>query len=220
MSADYTAQEPENRCCHCQRPLFVSELGRYACGLCESRASTHLRALPDLYADLGHALHPGAGPQRQRLSGGGKTAPLPLVLQPLHLRSGGGITTALQAVEDSWRTAAGRTIATFAGNFEQTLDATVSYLRINLQWACWEYEDVADDLDTISSLYWQARNALDGIIPRKVTVFCRATTDTGECLAELRVDANRLSAKCTSCGTRWGRHKWLDLYLSEQATAA
>lgn len=220
-STEHDDQEPAYRCTHCTRLLFQSELDRHVCFLCENRASKQLRALPDLYADLGQALQPGASAPSVRVSGGGKTAPLPVALHPLTLRATGGITTKLQAVEDDWRRAAGRTVASFAGSTEQTLVATVNFLRINLQWACTAYEDVADDLDTISGAYWQARNTIIGKQPRLIPVRCRLLYDDGtECGAELRVDLNRPSVKCTECGTRWGSQEWMGLFEATRLMAA
>lgn len=214
-------QEPAYRCSGCRRLLFATELDRHVCFLCENRASKHLSALPDLYADLGHALQPGAGIRSVRISGGSKTPPLPVALHPLTLRGPGGIATKLQAVEDDWRRAAGRTMATFAGTMEQTVATTVTFLRINLQWACSSYEDVADDLDTISGLYWQAVNVLSGKQPRLIPVRCRLLYDDGnECGADLLVDLNRTSVKCSSCGTRWGSHEWMGLFEAVRQTAA
>lgn len=215
-------QEPAYRCAGCRRLLFVAELDRHVCFLCEDRASKHLAALPDLYADLGtHALQPSAGIRTVRISGGSKTPPLPVALHPLTLRGPGGIATKLQAVEDDWRRAAGRTMATFAGTMEQTVATTVTFLRINLQWACSSYEDVADDLDTISGLYWQAVNVLSGKQPHRIPVRCRLLYDDGkECGAEMLVDINRTSAKCETCGTRWGREEWVGLYEATRLQAA
>lgn len=220
-STEHDDQEPAYRCTHCTRLLFPNELDRHVCFLCENRASKHLRALPNLYADLGIALQPSASTRTVRISGGSKTPPLPVALHPLTLRGPGGIVTKLQAVEDDWRRAARRTVATFAGSTEQTLATTVTFLQINLQWACTTYEDVADDLDTISSLYWQAVNALNGQQPRMIPVHCRLLYDDGsECGAEMLVDINRASAKCGECGTRWGSHEWMGLFEATRQMAA
>lgn len=213
--------QPQTRCTHCQRLLFADELNRFACQICEARAGKHLRALPDLYADLGHTLQPSSSARSVRVSGGSKTPPLPVALHPLTLRGPGGMTSKLQSVEDDWRRAADRTVATFAGSTEQTLDVVVTYLRINLQWACWEYDAVADDLDTISGLYWQAVNAISGQQPRRIPVRCRLLYDDGsECGAELHVDINRASAKCQECGTRWGHAEWMSLFEATRQSAA
>jgi DNA-directed RNA polymerase subunit RPC12/RpoP len=213
-------QAPQYRCTHCSRLLYLDELERFACRVCEDRASHRLRALPDLYADLGGALIPSSSARGARVSAS-RTAPLPVALQPLHLRTTGGIVTELQDIEDSWRRSAKRTIATFAGSTEQTLDVVVNYLRINLQWACWDYPDVADSLDTIGSLYWQARNTISGNQPRLVPVRCRLLYDDGsECGSDMRVDINRTSVKCGTCGTRWGREEWMGLYEATRIEAA
>jgi DNA-directed RNA polymerase subunit RPC12/RpoP len=214
-------QEPQYRCTHCSRLLHREELERFACRICEDRANKNLRALPDLYADLAKALPPSSSAKRGGRVTASRTAPLPVALQPLHLRTNGGIVTELQDIEDSWRKAANRTVATFSGSTEQTLDTVVTYLRINLQWACWDYEAVADDLDTISSLYWQAKNAISGTTSQLITVHCRLLYDDGsECEAPLKVDINRTSVKCQTCGTRWGQAQWMGLFEATRATAA
>jgi DNA-directed RNA polymerase subunit RPC12/RpoP len=224
MPTDITSdeQEPSYRCTHCQRNLFHTELDRHACYLCENRANKHLAALPLLYADLGtHALQPGTGIRTARVTGASKTAPLPVSLHTLTLRGPGGIITLLQDVEDSWRRARRSRIHEQASVTDKALANIVTYLSINLAWACESYEDIADDLDTISRLYWQARNALSGKPPRLIPVRCRLLYDDGqECGAEMLVDINRTSAKCGECGTRWGSHEWMDLFEAVRQTAA
>jgi DNA-directed RNA polymerase subunit RPC12/RpoP len=220
-SAPELDQEPQYRCTHCSRLLYQDELARFACRVCEDRAGKNLRALPDLYADLGGALIPSSSASRGARVGASKTAPLPVALQPLHLRTNGGIVTELQAIEDSWRKAAKRTVATFSGSSEQTLATTVTFLRINLQWACWDYEGVADDLDSINKLYWQAKNTITGEQPRLITVHCRYLfDDSTECGEPLQVDINRTSAKCQVCGTRWGQAEWMGLFEATRQHAA
>lgn len=214
-------QEPENRCSHCKRLLFLSELNRFACFLCEDRARAHLKALPAQYDDLGELLTPGrAGSNGPRVSAS-KTAPLPVTLGPLDLRAKGGIVTLLQDVEDSWRRARRRTISTFAGNFEQTLADVTNHLTLNLTTACESYEEVADDLDTISTLYFRAKNTIEGTQPRLIPVHCRYLFDDGtECEAPMNVDINRTSAKCHACGTRWGHAEWMGLFEAVRERAA
>lgn len=213
-------QEPEFRCSHCRRLLFHSELQRQVCYLCENRARTHLRALPKQYDALGELLTPGRSGSGARI-GKPKSAPLPVALQPLDMRAKGGIVTELQSVEDSWRKARGRTIATFAGDLRQTLADVVNHLTINLATACENYEDVADDLDTISTLYWRAKHTIEGTLPVLVPVHCRYLFDDGtECEAPLKVDINRASVKCPDCGQRWGREEWVALYEATRPVAA
>lgn len=215
-------QQDAYRCTHCSRLLFADELERFACRVCEDRAGGYLRSLPDLYADLGQALRPGATASEQGVRvAASKSAPLPVALQPLNLRGPGGMVTLLRDVEDAWRKTLGRTKATFAGDHEQTLAAVVMFLRINLQAVCERYEFVADDLDVISSVYWQARNAVTGHRPRLIPVICRSLVDEEkECGSQLRVDINRASVKCAACGTRWGRDEWVALYEATKPAVA
>lgn len=221
MPTQYDAdQDNEYRCSHCARHLYLNELQRHACFPCEDRAKGHLAEIPQLYKELGELLVPGRAGDSAKVSVS-KTAPLPAAIQPLNLVAPGGIVTLLQDVEDSWRRALGRTKATFAGSSEQTLAAVVNFLQINLMRACEEYDSVADDLDTISSVYWQAKNTVDGKVPRLIPVTCRLLyADGGECGARMLVDINRTSAKCGMCGTRWGREEWVALYEATRGIAA
>lgn len=215
-------QEPAYRCSSCQRLLYLSELQRQVCFLCEDRAGKQLRALPNLYADLGtHALHPATGIRGPRITGASKTPPLPVALHTLTLRGPGGIITLLQDIEDSWRRARGSRIHPQASVTDKALASIINYLNINLTWACESYEDAADDLDTITTVYWQARNALSGKQARFIPVRCRLLYDDGsECGAELLVDINRSAAKCGECGTRWGSHEWMGLFEATRQNAA
>jgi hypothetical protein len=216
-------QEPAFKCSHCRRDLFQLEveLGRIACFPCENNARTRLRELPGQYDSLGELLVPGRATGGSAKVTGSKDAPIPAAMQPLSLRANGGIVTLLQVIEDSWRPHLKKTIATFAGGPEQTLATVINFLSINLNWACRKYEYIDDDLDTIDTLYWQAKNIIEGNIPRPIPVHCRYLYDDGtECEAPMRVDINRESAKCGTCGTRWGRQEWVALYEATRAIAA
>lgn len=208
-------QEPEYRCAHCSRLLYQDELDRYACRVCETRASEQIKALGTLYGQLASVLQPGAAP-----SGGGrvatsKSAPLPVALQPLSLRGPGGIVGELQAIEDAWRKALGWTIAPWRGSVEQTLPHVVKFLGNNVGWACDSYEDVTEDLRVISRLHGQATSAITGERDVRVPIgVCPITVDesTGEqCGATIRMSPWAPTIRCGTCGTTWGKKDWLRL---------
>lgn len=214
-------QAPEFRCTFCARHLFQNELHRYACYPCEDRAKAHLAEMPQLYTDLDELLVPGRGGASGGKISVSKTAPIPAAMQPLNLRATGGMVTLLQDVEDSWRKALGRTKRTFAGSTEQALGIVVNFLQINLMRACEEYAEIADDLDAISNVYWQAKNTVEGTVPRRIPVTCRLLYGDGsECGARMLMDINKTSAKCGECGTRWGREEWVALYEATRSLAA
>jgi DNA-directed RNA polymerase subunit RPC12/RpoP len=225
-------QEPEYRCANCSRLLFTDELERFACRICEHRASKQLAELPSLYEELGDLLAPGSGASdngaKVRVS---KTAPLPVALQPLSLRAPGGIVAGLQAIEDSWRAALGwtmaprsdgvRVFAPWRTNPQAAIPQHAQFIANNLLWACASYEEIPFDLDVISDLYWQAKNTITGTRPRIIYVRCRLLYDDGgECGAQMAVDINKTSARCPSCATRWGREEWVALYEATRGIAA
>lgn len=225
-------QEPEYRCSNCARLLFADELDRYACRICEQRASKQLSELPALYDELGDLLTPGSGTSdaggRVKTS---KSAPLPVALQPLSLRAPGGIVAGLQAIEDNWRAALGwtmaprsdgiRVFAPWRTNPQAAIPEHARFIINNLLWACASYQEVPYDLDVISDLYWQAKNTITGSRPRLIHVRCRALYDDGgECGEKMTVDINKTSARCPVCVTRWGREEWVALYEATRGVAA
>lgn len=226
-------QEPEYRCSCCSRLLFADELERFACRICEQRASQQVTELPSLYEQLGDMLTPGSGgsdtSERVRTS---KTPPLPVALQPLNLRAAGGIATKLQAIEDDWRAALGwtqgprhdghRWIASWRTKSPTyAVAGHAEFISNNLLWAVGSYPEVAYDIDVISDLYWQAKNTLAGKRVRLIYVRCRALYEDGtECGSQMAVDINKTSARCPSCATRWGREEWVALYEATRGIAA
>jgi DNA-directed RNA polymerase subunit RPC12/RpoP len=214
-------QQPAYRCTHCPRLLHADELARYACRVCEDRATEQAQAFPDLYQQLERVLRPGATPSAGGRVTASRSAPLPVALQPLSLRGPGGIVSMLLGIEQRWRIQLDFERIPFRGNYEQTLPKTVLFLVNNLPWACDKYAEVPDDLDLIARLYFQAKNAVTGNQPRIIRVPCRYVHDDGnECGSELRIDINKNIARCQNCGAHWGREEWVNLYEATQAQAA
>ena len=207
------AQHPEYRCTNCNRLLYQDELTRYACRICEDRATEQLRALPGLYQHLGHALQPGAKHVGGRVTAT-HSAPLPVTLGPLDLRGPGGIVTLLRDIEDGWRRTLGWTVAPFRGNYQQTLTGVATFLTNNAPWACSGYEEVAYDLKVISKMHAQAQAAVTGERDTRVPIGACPTVDeeTGTvCGKRLKVSPWALTIRCGGCGTQWGREEWLRL---------
>jgi hypothetical protein len=216
-------QQPEYRCASCQRLLFHSELSRYACFLCEDRAQKQITALPSLYRNLSGALAPGARGANNSPVTSSREAPLPVNLHVLDMLGPGGIVAELQAIEDSWRTARGRTagphsdgVRWFATSRIKSpgcaIDDHAVFIAYNLQWACESYEEVPFDLDVIWKLHAKAQTAITGERRRRITVVCLSEYDDGrQCGAELSIDVSAASTTCRGCGAKWGRDDWLRL---------
>lgn len=215
-------------CGPCRRDLRRDELGRYACRACETRAGEDLRAIADLFPQLNvsSALAPVV---RRSANGGsapgrGVAAPVPLRLDVLALTAAGGVATRLQALEDAWRGALGRHIATWAGSPAQAVPVHVDFLRINLQWAAEQYDGVAEDFvemrrlraEMVAALSATARPARIGIGP------CPTRLEDGSlCGAPLATTAASHRVRCSACGARWEDvAAWLELRRAQTAAAA
>ena len=216
-------QEPAYRCTNCPRLLHHSELGRYACRVCEDTAAKQIRAFatvdkthPGLYDQLADVLVPGAAP-----AGGGKVTtskspPLPAAEQPLSLRGPGGIVSVLVGIEIRWLEENRFTIPGRRGNYENELGECVKVLINNLPWACDAFDDVATDLGKIAKLHGQATAAVTGERDVRVPLGCCPTvidTMTGElCGAKIRVSPWSPTIRCDLCKTQWGHGPdWLRL---------
>jgi hypothetical protein len=89
-------------------PLWQSELDRLVCWPCEQKTAARITELPALFQQLNQTAMLMKGASR---TGGGsfgtRTAPIPPRLEVLNLVGPGGLSTKLQAIEDSWRQALG-----------------------------------------------------------------------------------------------------------------
>jgi DNA-directed RNA polymerase subunit RPC12/RpoP len=225
-------QEPAYRCGRCRRLLFDTELDRYVCRLCEDRAHQQISALPNLFRNLSSALAPGSSGNNSGRVSSTREAPLPVNVHVLDMIGPGGIVAELQAIEDNWRSARGRTIgprndgvrwfaSTRAKSPNHAIAEHATYIAYNLMWACESHEEVAYDLGVISKAHAKAEGAILGNRPRRVLVSCLAEYDDGStCGAELRIDVTAASTFCSECGARWGRDDWLRLHAASQASAA
>jgi predicted RNA-binding Zn-ribbon protein involved in translation (DUF1610 family) len=207
--------DTETRCTSCQRPLYDTELDRWACRVCEDNARTQLGEMTALYAQLGGRLVPSTGaPSTGHVTGATRTPPLPAALAPLSMRGPGGMTALLQAVEDSWRQTLGWTVAPFRGNTEQTLAGVVTFLDCNVGWACSRYDEVAEDLKTIRQIHTNATAIVNGTIDTRIPVGCCPAVNLADgtaCAQPLKVSPWALHIRCGGCGTTWQRDEWLRL---------
>lgn len=214
-------------CTACGRALWQDETDRYACRVCEDRAGDNLRAIAVAFPALNStaALTPtvrrDAGTPGG--SGGRSASPAPVRLDVLSLTAGGGVAARLQAVEDAWRPLLGRRIATWAGSPAQAVPVHVTFLRMNLQWACRTYEDVALDLAEFRRLRVELAAALSpDPRPRRVSIGrCPVVLDDGSaCGAPLTVTVGSFRAACRRCGSRWDDPAaWQALCQAQEATA-
>lgn len=208
-------QEPATRCVHCPRLLHFDELDRWACRVCEDRASEHIRELATWYPQLSAKLAPsGAGGDNAgHVTGATRSAPLPVAIGPLDLIGPGGVVTQLRSIEDDWRKTLGWTIAPFRGDDRQNMAALVPFLKNNLPWACGRYGDVAEDLKTIRILHNRVDAVVNGRKEPQVPLGCCpvVTAEGVACGERLRVSPFANEIKCGGCGTRWGRDGWLRL---------
>ncbi|MFF4403612.1 hypothetical protein [Streptomyces sp. NPDC001404] len=205
-------QEPVYRCTHCPRLLHADELHRYACRICETRATEQVQALHSLYRQLETVLRPGKTTSTGRAPAS-RTAPLPVALQPLTLRGPGGIVSMLLGIEQRWRIQLDWGFLPQRGGYEASLAGTVMVIANNLPWACDEYPDVAADLKLIGSLHAQASAAVSGERDTRVPVGeCPAFDEGGApCGQQLKVSPWAMVIRCGSCGAQWRRDEWLRL---------
>lgn len=207
-------QQPAYRCTHCPRLLHASELHRQACRVCEDRATEHVQQLPLLYRQLEAALQPGRTGGNAGRASSGRTAPLPVALQPFNLRGPGGIVSMLLGIEQRWRIQLDWEYLPQRGGYEATLAGCAQVIVNNLPWACDKYEDVAADLMLIASLHAQATSVVTGERDVRVPIGTCPTVNEGTgvaCSQPLKVSPWAPSIRCGGCGTQWRREEWLRL---------
>ncbi|RXS84228.1 hypothetical protein EST92_11765 [Streptomyces sp. TM32] len=204
-------------CAACGRDLWENELGRRACRMCQRRADQNLEALAGsqgLYAALAAALAPGAGSGEARVSGGTRSAPLPLRLEPLSLSARGGVVTVLQTWLVDWHDQLQWAHPRWQGDLQQQLDQVVQALRANLEWAASQHPAFGDFSVEVATLVRSCRRQVTGEKPeRRISVAC-------PCGSTLRVTVSTPGARCASCGTQYARADVLELPLAVRGMAA
>lgn len=200
-------------CAVCGRQRRYDELDRWTCRPCQHRLDERLAWIEWAYGELAHHLVPGSRGSGGRVSGS-RSAPMPFTAEAADLRGPGdeAIVGKLLVHEDSWRATLRYPKVTFRGSLEQTLAATVAFLRGNLLWACTSYPDL-DDLDRdLAKLYGRARPIVTGEKPEtKVTVRCG-------CGGTLRITLSTPGRRC-GCGVSYSWEELRDLPLADRAAA-
>ncbi|WP_438489563.1 hypothetical protein [Streptomyces sp. S186] len=204
-------------CTVCRRDLWENEVGRQACRPCQRRSDAYLEVLAGshgLYASLALALAPGHGGGDVRVSGGGRTAPLPLRLGPLSLSARGGVVTILQTWLVDWHERLGWTHPRWQGGLQQQLDEVVRALRNNLEWAATEHPAFQEFAAEVAALTNSCRQQVSGERPeRRITIVC-------PCGGTMRITISTPGTRCITCGTQYTRAEVLELPLASRDMAA
>lgn len=213
-------------CTACGKALWVDEAhaGRQACRPCEARTAQRLAELPALFTQLNTTAALMCGARRpETATTGSRVPPIPPRLEVLALTGPGGVAARLVAIEDAWRAALGRRIGIWAGSPAQAVPVHVSFLVINLQWACEQYESVGQDIDDIRRLYGEITAALSSDPkPGRVKIgLCPTRIESAWCATQLTASARSFKTECLSCGTAWeGEDEWRKLVEAQQQALA
>ncbi|MFR9796613.1 hypothetical protein ACL02U_12015 [Streptomyces sp. MS06] len=221
-------------CAACGNDLWADELDRQACRPCEDKTARRLAELPNLYRKLDTLANLTRGSKRTSASNSGTRTPsIPPRLDALNLISSGGITTRLQAIEDSWRSALGwsieprhddiRVFAPWRSNPAADIHAHVRFIANNLLWACSSYESIGQDIEEIRKLHITCKNTLEGK-PKTGRIkigLCPSVIEGNRCGQQLTASASSSRTRCPACGEAWeGEHEWRQLRAMQQRAAA
>ncbi|GAA1888127.1 hypothetical protein GCM10009837_07460 [Streptomyces durmitorensis] len=208
----------------CGRQLWVSEAGRWACRPDEDATAKRLAELPALFRQLDTtaALMRGA----RRIGGGGsgsKNPPIPPRLEVLALVGPGGVAARLSAIEDSWRTALGWTVAPWRGSPAEAVPHLVKFLTDNLLWACGGYESVGQDVEAVRKLHGEC-SAIVNDKPKYGNVkigLCPVVIEDRLCAEQLYASARSFKTACPACRSRWeGEEEWRQLRAAQEQILA
>lgn len=180
---------------------------------CHNHLHAQLRAIPDLYRRLAAALEPDRMPTAH--VSGSKLPPLPVQLQPLSLRTKGGVLAILATWEADWRELAelpphpARAGREQLLADEQILAAVVAFLSDRLWWAVDRHPAVAEFAGDVREIVRDCRTALGDLEDYQRIGPCPADAENGRfCGAGLRAYPNATAIRCDTCGTEWPRHAW------------
>jgi len=207
-------------CSACGKDLWTAELGRFACWPCENKTAARIAELPGMFQKLDTTAALMRGSRSSGgLASGSKTPPIPPRLEVLALVGPGGIAARLSAIEDSWRKAFNRRVATWAGSPREAVPAHAHFLAINLRRACEEYESVGQDIDDLRRLHGECK-ALVEQKPRAGQVkigLCPAIVEGRRCFEQLYASTRSFKTACPKCGAAWeGEEEWRDLREVQQ----
>lgn len=219
-------------CTACGKALWVdeAETGRQACRPCEARTAQRLAELPALFAQLNTTAALMRGSRRTGASTSGtRVPPIPPRLEVLTLTGPGGLAAELQAMEDAWRVAFGRTIAPRSGGARMfaawriyptaAVPEHANFLRINLERACERYESVGQDIDNLRRLHAECTAALSAERrPGRVQIGpCPVQVEGGRCGMPLTATVASPLVRCPNCEAEWdGYAAWRQLRLAQQ----
>lgn len=210
-------------CGACGRDLWTDELDRQACRPCADRALAHIAELPALYRQLDTTAALMRGARQPGAGGGSRTPPIPPRLEVLALVGPGGVAARLSAIEDSWRSALGWTVAPWRGSPAQAVPHLAKFLGDNLLWACGSYEEVGQDIDDLRRLHSECTAlVLDERRPGRVQIGnCPALVDETPCWQPLTASAGSHRIRCTACGARWETlGEWRELRAAQERVLA
>lgn len=208
-SQEPPAPRPDRRTAACPICLRPSQEPHTAC---HNLVHADLRSIPQLYCGLAAALEPGRSPSAH--VSGSRLPPLPLALQPLTLRSRGGIVTMLATWETDWRDLAGLTPTARAGSEQlladgALLDQIVEFLCDRLWWAVDHHPAVQEFAQEVRQIVRDCHTALGDRDESRAIGRCPALRDDGHgCGVTLRAYPNASAVYCTACGTEWPRYRW------------
>ncbi|MET7975748.1 hypothetical protein ABZW44_22435 [Streptomyces mirabilis] len=208
----------------CERRLWVTETGRWACRPCEDVTAARIAELSALFRQLDTTAALMKGASRIGAGGSGsRTAPIPPRLDVLNLVGPGGVAARLSAIEDAWRQALGWTVAPWRGSPAQAVPELAAFLTNNLLWACNSYEEIGQDIDDLRKLHSECTALVnDERRPGRVQIgACPARLDTGICAAPLTASAASHRVRCGTCGTRWETlGEWRELRAAQEQVLA
>jgi hypothetical protein len=203
----FTDQPVSVQCLSCGRS------GRNrVCPGCVARTDDELTELPSLYAALGDAMIRGSVPVGDRVSGGSRTPPIPVRLEPLSLRAHGGITAMLHSWEDDWRDILGWSARPFRGTVEQSLVGSVKFLRVNLPWCADAHPAPGEFMREVREWSASCRMQVYGPGDTRMIGVCPTVADDGyACGTALWANPYVEKIECRGCRTCWPRTSWIGL---------
>jgi len=207
--------------------LWTDELDRLVCRPCEVKTAQRIAELPGLFRKLGTLLDKGARTASVG-SSGSRTAPIPLRLDVLALVGPGGVAAELQAIEDAWRLALGRTItprsdgvrmfASWRSHPATAVPEHAAFLGINLQRACESYAEIGQDIETVRKLHAKC-TAIVEQKPKTGNVkigLCPELLDGERCSEQLYATTRSFKTQCSNCGAAWeGEGEWRTLRAAQ-----
>lgn len=177
---------------------------------CRDRLGDNLRRLPALYRALAAELAPGRGGDGGRA--GSRTAPLPVRLDVLDLRSRGGVEGVLAGWVRDLCEREGWEVPEY-GSIEAAVDSYTAILIGNLAVLCDEHPAIRELAHEIAAVVRQCEAIVTGEKPaRRVAVAC-------PCGNTLRVTIDTPGARCPTCETQYGHAEVLALPLAQRAAA-